>query len=264
MRSKIPKIPPALNHDHSSDMHTFVKESLFRPLQLFFEPIIFTISMMIAVAMSLIYIFTEALQPIYQSMGFTASQASLIFVAIGIGTLFSALTRILDGRIFARKRRLGHPIKPEDKLLGLAIGAPVLAISLWWFGWTIPPKVDSSSVPWIVPTISLVLVGYALTELDTTLYGYISDSYLSYSASATSSVALLRGLLSATFPLFTPQMFNALGGNIAVSILASVATVFCIAPPLFLCFGERIRRRSRFARYSLEVQMELGKGANEM
>ena len=264
VRNKVPKIPPALNHDHSSDLRTFVKESLFRPLQLFFEPIIFTISMMIAVAMSLIYIFTEALQPIYQSMGFTASQASLIFIAIGIGTIFSALTRILDGRIFDRKRRLGHPIKPEDKLLGLAIGAPVLAISLWWFGWTIPPKVDSSSVPWIVPTISLVLVGYALTEMDTVLYGYISDSYLSYSASATSSVALLRGLLSATFPLFTTQMFDALGANIAVSILASVATVFCIAPPLFLCFGERIRRRSQFARYSLEVQRELGKGANEM
>lgn len=69
-------------------MHTFVTEALFRPIQLFFqEPIIFTIAMMIAVAMSLIYIFTEALHPVYESMGFTASQASLIFMALGWGSV---------------------------------------------------------------------------------------------------------------------------------------------------------------------------------
>lgn len=246
-------------------MHAFVTEALFRPIQLFFqEPIIFTIAMMIAVAMSLIYIFTEALQPIYESMGFTASQASLIFMAIGLGTCFSAFTRVLDCYIFNLRRRQGRPIKPEDKLMGLAIGAPLLAIGLWWFGWTIPPKTNPSSTPWIVPTISLVLVGYALTELDTVLYGYISDSYLSYSASATAAVAFLRGMLSGTFPLFTKQMFNGLGANIAVSVLAGVATVFCIVPPLFLRYGERIRKRSRFAKYSWEIQTEMGKDESEI
>ncbi|KAJ6011075.1 hypothetical protein N7451_002487 [Penicillium sp. IBT 35674x] len=200
LRRVIPDIPPPLNHDHSPDMKTFVTESLFRPAQLFFrEPIIFTISMMISVAMSLIYIFTEALQPIYESMGFSASQASLIFMAIGLGTCVSTLTRLLDCYIYNRRQSRNLPIKPEHKLAGLAIGAPFLAIGLWWFGWTIPPKVEGPHVPWIVPTLSLVLVGYALTELDTVLYAYISDSYLSYSASATAAVAVMRGLLSATF-----------------------------------------------------------------
>ena len=265
LRRDIPAIPPALNHDHSPDMRSFVKEALFRPAQLFFgEPIIFTIAMMISVAMSLIYIFTEALQPIYQSMGFSAAQGSFIFMAIGLGTCFSTFTRILDMNIFNRRRSCGLPIKPEDKLVGLAIGAPFLAIGLWWFGWTIPPKEPSANMPWIVPTMSLVLVGYALTELDTVLYGYISDSYLSYSASATAAVAFLRGILSGIFPLFTKQMFNNLGPNVAVSILAGVATVFCIVPPLFLCYGERIRRRSRFAKYSWEIQKDLGKNDDDI
>lgn len=256
----IPTVPPALNHDHSPDMQTFMKEALFRPIQLFFgEPIIFTIAMMISVAMSLIYIFTEALPLIYQSMGFSAPQASLIFIAIGLGTCLSTLTRILDCQIFNRRRDQGLPIKPEHKLAGLAIGAPSLMIGLWWFGWTIPPKVQGPDVPWAVPTAALVLVGYALTEMDSVLYGYISDSYLSYSASATAAVAFMRGMLSATFPLFTKQMFHGLGANIAVSILASVATVFCVVPPLFLCYGERIRKRSRFARYSWEIQDEMNK-----
>lgn len=261
----IPDIPPPLNHDHSPDMKTFVTESLFRPAQLFFrEPIIFTISMMISVAMSLIYIFTEALQPIYESMGFSASQASLIFMAIGLGICVSTLTRILDCYIYNRQQSRKLPIKPEHKLAGLAIGAPFLAIGLWWFGWTIPPKVEGPDVPWVVPTLSLVLVGYALTELDTVLYAYISDSYLSYSASATAAVAFMRGLLSATFPLFTRQMFGKLGANIAVSILATIATLFCIVPPLFFCYGESIRRRSQFAKYSWEIQDAMDKDEDDI
>ncbi|KAJ5514149.1 Major facilitator superfamily domain general substrate transporter [Penicillium fimorum] len=250
-------IPPPLNHDHIPDLNIFVKEALFRPAQLFFqEPIIFVIAMMISVAMSLIYIFTEALQPIYESMGFAKTEASLMFIAIGLGTCLSTLTRVLDGYILNYFRRQGRPIKPEYKLTGLGLGGPFLAIGLWWFAWTIPPETHT---PWIVPTISLVLVGYALTEMDTVLYGYISDSYLSYSASATAAVALVRALLSGVFPLFTTQMFNRLGNNNAMSVLAAIATVFCIAPPVFICYGERIRRASKFARYSWEIQEELGK-----
>lgn len=265
LRRQIQGVPPALNHDHLPDFQAFVKEALFRPAELFFqEPIIFTIAMMISVAMSLIYIFTEALPIIYESMGFSASQASLIFMAIGLGICFSTLTRVLDSHIFNKRRSHGLPIKPEDKLVGLGIGAPFLAIGLWWFGWTIPPMIQGPNVPWIVPTTSLVLVGYALTEIDTVLYGYISDSYLSYSASATAAVAFLRGMLSGTFPLFTKQMIHGLGANGAISVLAGAATVFCVVPPLFLCYGERIRRESRFARYSWEIQEEMGKEEMDM
>ena len=59
-------------------------------------------------------------------------------------------------------------------------------------------------------------------------------------------------------------MFNGLGANVAVSLLASVATVFCIAPPLFIFYGERIRKSSRFARYSWEIQQEMGKDEDDI
>jgi hypothetical protein len=250
-------IPPPLNHDHIPDLNTFAKDALFRPVQLFFqEPIILVIAIIISVAMSLIYMFTEALQPIYESMGFSETDASLIFIAIGLGTLLSTFTRVLDSYILNYIRSQGRPIKPEHKLFGLGIGGPFLAAGLWWFAWTIPPETPT---PWIVPTFSLVLVGYALTEIDTVLYGYISDAYLSYSASATAAVALLRALLSGAFPLFTRQMFDGLGNNIAMSVLAAIATAFCIVPPVFILYGERIRRASKFARYSWEIQEELGK-----
>lgn len=257
----IQSIPPSLNHDHIPSLHGFVKEALMRPAQLFFqEPIIFTVSMMVSVVMSLIYIFTESLQSIFQEMGFSEIHASLIFITIGLGTVLSTFTRFLDSYILNYLRRQGRPIKPEHKLIGLVIGAPVLAIGLWWFAWTIPPNAHSS---WIVPALSLVFVGYALTETDTALYGYISDSYLSYSASASAAVAFMRALVSGVVPLFTKQMFSGLGNNIAMTVLAGVATAFCIVPPVFVFYGERIRQASKFARYSWEVQEQMGKDEDD-
>lgn len=252
-----------LNHDHTPDLKTFTKDALFRPAQLFFtEPVVFVVALMTAVAFGLLYIFTEALQIIYESMGFSRTQSSLSFIAIAVGVVISTLTRYLDNYIFDLRHRRGQQVKPEDKLVGLALGAAAFAIGLWWLAWTIPPKIHD--VHWMVPTVSLVFIGYALNEFDTVLQGYLADSYLSYSASGTAAVQFLRALLSGVFPLFTPQMFNNLGSNIAVSILAIVATLFCFVPPLFIFYGERIRARSKFARYSLEIQAQMGKDAGEL
>jgi hypothetical protein len=42
-------------------------------------------------------------------------------------------------------------------------------------------------------------------------------------------------------------MYMGLGNNVATSILASVATIFCITPVLFLKFGATLRRMSDMA-----------------
>lgn len=244
-----------LNPDHTPDLRTFAHMALFRPLYLFFtEPIVFITSFISAVSTGLVYLFTEALSPIYESFGFSTQSASLPFLAIGIGLLASGFTRILDTRIITKHHRQGHQITPEHKLLGLCIGAPVLAVALWWFAWTIPPH--NQSIHWIVPTMALALTGYSVNELDTSLSGYLADSYLTYASSGYAALSLLRSLMSAVFPLFAVQMFKGLEANVAVSVLAAVATVFCAVPPLFTRYGSRIRARSKFAQYTLQVYRE--------
>ncbi|PLB52196.1 MFS multidrug transporter [Aspergillus steynii IBT 23096] len=248
----------ALNHDHSPDMQTFVRTALFRPTQLLFtEPLVIATALMSGFAFALLYLFTEALQLVYTALDFTPSQSTLPFLGLAVGFWFSIPTRLIDYRVFASMRRRNLPIKPESKLTGLAIGAPVFAIGLWWFAWTIPPMVP---LPWIVPTISLLLVGFALNEFDTVLYVYLADAYLSYSASATAAVQFVRALLSGIFPLFTKQMFEGLGYNVAGSVVAALGTAFIAVPVLFIIYGERIRARSPFARYSLELEGEEKEG----
>ncbi|KAJ5095925.1 hypothetical protein NUU61_005281 [Penicillium alfredii] len=247
----------ALNPDHTPDFQTFAKVCLFRPVRLFFtEPIVFMVATMSAIATALIYLFTEALPPVYESMGFTSTTSSLPFLAFVIGLLLGLITRIFDHRKISKAHRAGKALKPEHKLLGISIGAPTLAIGLWWFAWTIPPRVFG--IPWIVSAIALVGIGNALNEFDAVLAGYLADSYLGYSASGFAALALVRSTLSATFPLFAQQMFDGLGANLATSVLAVLATVFCIVPPLFTHYGPQIRAKSKFACYSLQVYEENG------
>lgn len=251
----------ALNPDHPPDLQTFARLALFRPLQLFFaEPIVFMVASISAIAFALIYLFTEALPLVYESLGFSTTSANLPFIAIGIGLIMGLLTRIQDHRTLVKYEQEGLPPAPEHKLLGFQIGAPILATGLWWFAWTIPPLV--TNVHWFVSAISLVFIGYAINEFDAVLAGYLADSYLGYAASGFAALSFLRSLLSAVFPLFATQMFNGLGSNAAASILAAVATVFCIVPPLFSRYGRQIRARSKFARYSLQVYQENGVDKN--
>ncbi|KAB8231267.1 MFS multidrug transporter [Aspergillus alliaceus] len=246
--------PPPLNPDYTPDLSTFIRTTLVRPVQLIAEPIVMCVGVMTSTAFGLVYLFTEALQPIYQALGFQESSSSLAFVGLGIGMMLSLLTRFADERIIQNHLRDGRQLLPEHKLLGMYVGTPLLAIGLWWFAWTIPPHF--SNVYWIVPTIPLLLIGYALNEFPTVLLGYLADSYVSYAASGFAAVASLRAILSATFPLFAPRMFSGLGNNIAVSVLAAVATVFCAIPPLFGRYGTRIRANSKFAGYSLRTHEE--------
>lgn len=234
------------------DLRTFISIALFRPLRLFFtELIVFMVALMSAVAFALIYLFTEAIPLIYSSYDISQGQKSLPFVAIGLGLICGVFSRYYDHHLLRARRLAGKAITPENKLTGFSIGAPALAVGLWWFAWTIPPYSHAS---WVVPTISLILVGYALNEFDAVLAGYLADSYLSYAASGFGALALLRSLLSACFPLFARKMFEDLEFNIAGSVLAGMATIFCIVPPLFSKYGERIRERSKFATYSFELQ----------
>lgn len=251
----------ALNPDHTPDLRTFARIALFRPIQLLFtEPIVFMVSAMSAIAFALIYLFTEALPPVYESMGFSSTSATLPFLAICIGLISGLLTRIQDHRTIARYEEQGIALEPEHKLIGFSIGAPMLACGLWWFAWTIPPRI--TDVHWIVSTISLVLIGYALNEFDSVLAGYLADSYLSYAASGFAALSLLRSTMSAAFPLFATHLFDGLGANVASSILAALATLFCIVPFLFTKYGKKIRARSKFARYSLQVYQENGVDKN--
>ncbi|KAK1149558.1 hypothetical protein N8T08_005107 [Aspergillus melleus] len=240
----------SFNPDHVPDLTTFVTVFLVRPLRLLVtEPIVFLVSILGPIPYAITYLFSQALPDVYTSFGFTTTQTHLPFLAISIGAVLILISRWYNEYNIAKHIRLNLPIHPELQLLGLVIAAPVLAGGLWLFAWTIPPQVPG--LHWIIPTIGLVCVGYAGGEFPTVLTGYLADSYRGYSSSAFAALSLIRVILAATFPLFSPKMFANLGPNVAVSVLAALATAFCAVPPLLRIYGKKIRARSRFAQESL-------------
>jgi hypothetical protein len=223
-------------------------------VRLFFtEPIVFLVSFISAVSWSLIYFFTESLPFIYSSFGFTSPTTSLAFLPLLIGIIFSVLPRFHDQAVLTERRKSSQPVHPEDKLLGFAFAAPSLSIGLWIFAWTTPPAAHPH---WSISMLGLILIGFATNEFACTLSGYLADSYTTYASSAFAALAFLRAVLAGVFPLFARRMYEDLDANKASSALAAVATVFCVAPVLFKRFGRRLRLRSPFARYSMQVHRE--------
>lgn len=225
---------------------THEKLDLLRPLRLFFtEPIVFLAAVISAIAFGLVYLFTEVLPLVYIDMGFTDASMNLPFLPLAIGMVLSALTRLYDRRVLAERMSRSLPLTPESKFAGFIIGAPLLAVGLWLFAWTIPPFTTSAHRA--IPTIALIPIGYAVNEFDYVLAGYLTDCYQTYSASSFACLSLARSLLSATFPLFGRALFDSLGFNVATSVFATLATVLCAVPPMLLRYGATLRAKSALA-----------------
>jgi hypothetical protein len=239
------------NPDYTPDIQTFAKVALRRPVRLFFtDPIVTIVSIMSAVGWALIHLLTEALPVIYGAYGLTWSQSSLLFLIIGGGIFFGIFPRLHDHRLLQRRAKQNLPLHPEDKLLGFAVAAPSLAIGLWWLALTASP---ASTLPWYATLPALVPIGFATNEFACTLSGYLADTYTIYASSAFAAMSFLRAVLGGLFPLIGKPMYESLGSNWASVILAGVATIFCITPVLFRRYGMRIRKRSKFAKYSLSI-----------
>ena len=228
-------------------LRRFATESLFRPLEfLFTEPIVICCTVLMTMSFSLIYGLTEGLTVVYTEFGFSESTtSSLAFLPLLLGLVINILPRVYDQHLFDHYRDNGIPIRAETKARSLLTSCPSLAIGMWLFAWTIPPRV--LNVHWIVSMLGLVFIGYATNDLAYVLFGYLTDSYGKYAASACAALSLSRTVMAGIFPLFTYTMYTKLGGNVSTSIFAAIATLFCVTPIFFIQYGRQIRKISRFA-----------------
>lgn len=76
---------------------------------------------------------------------------------------------------------------------------------------------------------------------------YLVDTYLAYAASAIAANTIARSACGAAAPLFTNQMFHALGIGGGGSLIGGVATVLAVILFLFYKYGRAIRIRSKYA-----------------
>ena len=135
----------------------------------------------------------------------------------------------------------GKPV-PEARLPPMLLGGLLFVIGLFWFRWTADPKFS-----WVLPTVAAGFIGAGFNTIFQQCMNFFVDSYGLYAASAISANTVLRSLLASAFPLVVKPMFNNLGVGPAMSILGGIACLALPVPLIFMKYGLRLRKMSRFA-----------------
>ncbi|KAI5121794.1 hypothetical protein M0805_009786 [Coniferiporia weirii] len=224
-----------------------LEEIVARPFRILFqEPMLIAITVYMSFVYGCVYLLFEAFPIVFSvGHGFSAGASGLTFLPVFGGAMVAVIIYIAVfdpayGRLVEQYKP--NPVPPEHRLDMAIVGAPVFAISFFWFGWTSYP-----SISFWVPMMAGGGMGLSVVFIFLPLFNYIIDSYLFIAASALAANTVFRSLFGAVFPLFATQMYDALGARWASTLVGCVAVVMIPIPLLLKRYGPAIRRKSKHA-----------------
>ncbi|KAJ5465293.1 uncharacterized protein N7458_000979 [Penicillium daleae] len=232
----------------AASMQQALLRSMYRPfLLLFLEPMCFCLCLYTAVIIGTLYLFFGAFPLVFSNLyGFNLWQIGVTFLGQLIGTFLGValdpLWRWNLQRLIRKYSADGKEFRPEYRLPPAILGAPLITVGLFWFGWS-----STASIHWIMPVIGSVFFGLGVFLVFQGVITFLVDAYPLYAASALAANAFLRSSFAAAFPLFGVQMYEALGYQWATSLLAFLTVAMLPFPYIFYRFGPQIRAKSRFA-----------------
>lgn len=186
------------------------KTGLARPwLLLFREPIVFALSIYMAIIYGTLYLLFSAYPIVYQQQrGWSEGIGGLAFIGVAIGMIFAINYSIFfdDKRYQKVVKQHGGFAPPEARLHGVIVGGCVLPIGLFWFAWT-----NSPNLPWAASMAAGIPFGFGMVMVFLGLMNYLIDSYTIFAASVLAANSVLRSAFGAAFPLFSSQMYDRLG-----------------------------------------------------
>jgi MFS family permease len=176
---------------------------------LIYEPIVTLLSLFLSIVHGTLFLLFAAYPIVYQQVrGWPQGVASLPFLAIALGIIFSLIyVAAVDQKRYAKivEKNKGFA-PPEARLPPAMLGAVALPVGLFWFAWTNDPDTF-----WLISVSAGVLFGFGMVLLYMSLTNYLVDAYLGYAASALAASTVLRSIAGAVFPLFTANLYDALG-----------------------------------------------------
>ncbi|PVG00830.1 putative mfs-multidrug-resistance transporter [Serendipita vermifera] len=218
---------------------------LGRPWKIFFvEGMLVIITLYMSFIYGLLYLLFLAYPVVFVGgHHLNAGESGLTFLPIFIGGIIGDILYVF---VFAPKyakvsEQYGGKAPPEARLPMAKWGGPILAISMFWFGWT-----SYTSISLWAPVMAGLGVGLSLIMLFLSLFNYIIDAYILVAASALASSTVVRSAFGAGFPLFGSQMYEKLDPRIASTVLAACVVLLCPVPFIFEKYGPRIRKNSKY------------------
>lgn len=252
LRRKVERLQKELNNpdlrsklDNGLTPREILLRAIVRPTKmLFLSPIVALMSLYMAVVYGYLYLLFTTITALFEEVyHFTAGTAGLAFLGIGIGMMggllaFGATSDRIANRLTAKNDGVR---KPEFRLPAGMVGAAMIPIGLFWYGWSAEARVH-----YIMPIIGTGWVGAGLILTFMPISTYLVDTFTLYAASAMAANTVLRSLVGAFLPLAGPSMYRALGLGWGNSLLAFIAVALWPVSLGFYIYGERIRTSERF------------------
>ncbi|KAJ9131653.1 MFS general substrate transporter [Pleurostoma richardsiae] len=230
--------------DTDRSLINLYKVALTRPWVILFDPISFLVAIYLSVVYLLLYMLFSIYPIVFQEKrGWNAGVGELPLIGTIVGAVLGALVILVDSHFKAKKMRAGVPLKPEDRLNLAMVGGVGFSISMFWLSWS----AEYNSVHWVVPTLAGVFLATFMMLIFVAFLNYLVDTYLMFAASAVAANTIVRSAAGSSAPLFTNQMFSALGVGGGGSLIGGVAALLAVIPFAFYRYGEQIRIRSPFA-----------------
>jgi MFS family permease len=206
------------------------------------SPIVFILALDMSIIYSYLYFLFTTFTLVFQDQyGFNAGEAGLAYLGLGIGFIIGQFGVGKFSDAYVKKKSAGGVMKPEYRLPPLILGAFLIPIGLFWYGWTAEYKVH-----WIVPILGTTFIGVGTICAFLPIQMYLIDTFTIYAASALATNTVVRSLFGALLPLAGRPLYNALGLGWGNSLLAFIALALSPVPFLLLTYGEKIRTMPRF------------------
>ncbi|KAJ6442549.1 MFS transporter [Purpureocillium lavendulum] len=234
---------------------TIVKTACVRPwLLLVVEPVVFLLSAYLAIEYGILYLLFAAFPIVYRDQrGWSAGVATLPFLAVLVGMLLGVAYCTLYDRRRAKRSKPGlEPFVPERRLQPATVGAVAIPVGLFIFAWTNGP-----SIHFMASAVGAAFFGFGLVTIFISTSSYLIDSYSVFAASSLAAASVLRSILGAVFPLFTPTMYARLGIHWASSIPAFLSLACIPIPFLLVRYGPWLRSRCKYMVLAAEMAAQL-------
>ncbi|KAH7079142.1 multidrug resistance protein-like protein [Paraphoma chrysanthemicola] len=224
---------------------TLLFDALIKPWEInAFDPAILFTTVYMGLIYGIYYSFFESLPLVYPVMyGFSAESTGLIFLCVAPAALLAFTVHViyLKFRVFPRLNN-GTFGEVENHLIAGMVASPLIPIGLFIYAWTARP-----SIHWMAPTFGLSLAIFAMYFIVQSIFLYLPNIYPKYAASIFAANSLARSLLAVASVLFSRPMFQGIGIDGGVSLLAGCMVICSLLMGGLWKWGKLLRERSRFA-----------------
>ncbi|PKY01364.1 MFS general substrate transporter [Aspergillus campestris IBT 28561] len=236
---------PALRSKYDSQtstLDTFLR-AIVRPTKmLLFAPIVTLLALYIAMNYTYLYLLFTSFTYIFMSTyGFNEGEAGLAYLGVGVGFILGLLCTGFYSDKYLKQVRSTRPAVPEDHLPPTVVGAVLVPVGLFIYGWT-----AQYAVHWIVPIVGTGIFGFGVLLGFMPVQVYLVETYTIFAASAIASNTVVRSLLGAVLPLVSQRLYDDLGYGWGNSLLGFIAVAFIPAPVFLLKYGAAIRSNPKF------------------